>query len=78
MKPNKNYPLSISANSKAVIVTNNETDEIVKFPFISSFAKFINLDESYIHKCINNKPCENYTIVKKLVYMILILFYIIL
>ena len=58
--------LSINCtNSKAVIVTNNETEEIVKFPSISSFAKFLNVDESYVRSCIKNKkPCKNYTVVK--------------
>lgn len=44
------------------MVTNNETKEIVEFSFISLFAKFISVDESYVRKCINNnKPCKNYT-----------------
>ena len=55
-----------SANSKPVIATNNETEEVVEFSSISSFAKFINVDESYVRRCINNnKPCKNYTVVKK-------------
>lgn len=55
-----------SANSKAVLVINNESQETLEFPSITSCAKFLSVDESYVRSCIkNNKPCKGYTIVKK-------------
>ena len=55
-----------SANSKAVLVINNETLETIEFPSITSCAKYISVDESYVRSCIkNNKPCKGYTVVKE-------------
>jgi hypothetical protein len=49
---------SNSPNSKAVIVTNNETLETIEFPSISSSAKYMSVDGSYLRSCIkNNKSC---------------------
>jgi len=54
-----------STNSKAVLISNNETKETLEFPSITSCAKYLNVDESYVRKCINsNKACKGYTIVK--------------
>ena len=55
-----------STNSKAVLIINNETQETVEFPSITSCAKYLNVDESYVRSCIkNNKLCKGYTVVKK-------------
>lgn len=55
-----------SANYKAVLAINNETQETLEFPSITSCAKYMSVDESYIRSCIkNNKLCKEYTVVKK-------------
>lgn len=55
-----------SANSKAVVVSNNETQETIEFPSITLCAKYLSVDESYVRQCINrNKACKGYTIIYK-------------
>jgi hypothetical protein len=56
-----------SSNTKAVLVINNETQETIEFPSITSTAKYIGVDESYVRSCIKkNIPCKGYTVVKKI------------
>jgi len=55
-----------STNSKAVLVTNNLNMETQEFPSISSAARHLSVDESYVRSCIkNNKPCKGHTIFRK-------------
>ncbi len=55
-----------SKNAKAVLITNNDTSEIIEFPSAVSAGKYLGVDESYIRRCItNNKPCKGFTIVRK-------------
>lgn len=55
-----------SKNAKALLITNNDTLEILEFPSAVSAGKYLGVDESYIRRCItNNKPCKGFTIVRK-------------
>ena len=55
-----------SRNAKPVIVTNNETKETSEFSSVSAAAKFLDVDESYVRRCItNNKSCKGHTVVRK-------------
>jgi DNA-binding protein Fis len=55
-----------SKNAKSVLVTNNETMEILEFPSIVAAAKHIGVDESTVRKCIKaKKACKNYTVLIK-------------
>lgn len=55
-----------SKNAKPVLVTNNETKEMLEFPSAVSAGKFLNVDESYVRRCISsNRSCKGHTISRK-------------
>lgn len=55
-----------SKNAKPLLLTNNETLETLELPSTVSAAKYLGVSEPYIRKCLtNNKPCKDYTIVRK-------------
>jgi hypothetical protein len=55
-----------SKNAKPVLLTNNETKERLEFPSVASAGKFLNVDESYVRRCISsNRSCKGYTLSKK-------------
>ena len=55
-----------SKNAKPVLVTNNETKITLEFPSAVAAGKFLDVDESYIRRCISkNKPCKGHTITRK-------------
>jgi NUMOD1 domain len=52
-----------SNNAKPVLVTNNETKETIEFSSASSAAKHLDVDESYVRRCItNNKLCKGHIV----------------
>jgi|SRR5687768_14922938 hypothetical protein len=55
-----------SKNAKPVLITNNETKEMLEFPSAVSAGKFLNVDESYVRRCISsNRSCKGHTIYRK-------------
>ena len=55
-----------SKNAKPVLVTNNETKETLEFLSAVSAGKFLNVDESYVRRCISsNRSCKGHTISRK-------------
>lgn len=59
----------LSLNSKvakAVLLTNNETKEILEFTSILAASKSLGISNSHLDRCLkSNKPCKGYTIVLK-------------
>jgi hypothetical protein len=48
------------------MLTNNETKETLEFPSAVYAGKFLNVDESYVRRCIiSNRSCKGYTIARK-------------
>jgi hypothetical protein len=44
-------------------VTNNETKQTLEFPSAVSAGKFLNVDKSYVRRCISsNRSCKGHTI----------------
>jgi NUMOD1 domain len=67
---NLSAPLSsglVPRPDKRGVAINNETSETIEFPSITSAAKYLTVDESYVRSCIKkkNKPCKGHTIVRK-------------
>lgn len=55
-----------SKNAKAVILTNNETKEVLEFTSVLAASKSLGISNSHLDRCLkSNKPCKGYTIVKK-------------
>lgn len=59
----------ISLNSKvakAVLLTNNDTKEILEFTSVLAASKFTGISNSQLDRCLkSNKPCKGYTIIFK-------------
>lgn len=49
-----------------MLAINNETKDTLEFPSATSAAKYLNVDESYVRRCINNnKSCKVYTLIRQ-------------
>lgn len=55
-----------SKTAKAVLVTNNETREVVEYTSVLAASKSLGISNSYLDRCLkSNKACKGYTIVLK-------------
>lgn len=54
-----------SKNAKPVLLINNQTKENLRFPSCIKAALFLNVDESYIRRCLKfKKVCKGFTIIR--------------